>query len=127
MTANNYFKRIVNECFYDGLPMHPDTYKELLVKHDYKKKFMEVLLKYRHIEGKFHIKVVDASDEKAMNAVIVKDIYRNDKLIATETIDWDVIDDDWNDEDTASNEIKVAEMLEAILDQYFDENFKYVA
>ena len=124
MNDNNYFKRIVDECFYDGLPMHPETYKDLL-ERDEKKKFMEVLLKYRRIEGKFHIKVVDASAYKAMNACIVKDIYRNDKLIATKTIDWEAID--WTEEDTASYEIKVAEILEAILDECFDEYFRYVS
>lgn len=123
----NYFKRIVTECCWNGIPMHPNTYRELLVKKDEKKKFMEVLMKYRSIEDAFHIKIVDSSEEKSMNACIVKDIYRNDKLVATETIDWEVIDEDWNKEDTASNELKVADMLEEILYQYSDEDFRCVA
>lgn len=124
---NNYFKRIVNECCYDGIPMLKDTFDKLL-KKDEKKKFMEVLLKYRKLESKFHVKIVDSSESKAMNACIVKDIYRNDKLVATETIDWDVIDEDWkNDEDTFKNEMKVIDMLEGILDNYSEDDFKNVA
>lgn len=123
----NYFERIVSECFWNGLPMHSGTYNELLVKKDEKKKFMEVLMKYRRIEDMFHIKVVDSSEEKSMDACIVKDIYRNDKLIATETIDWNIIDEEWNDEDTFKNELKVIDMLEAILSGYSDEDFRCVA
>ena len=117
MNNTNFFKRIVDECLHVWNPMHPYTFKELLVKRDDKKKFMEVLVKYRSIEHKFHIKIVDASF-KSMDACIVKDIYRNDKLVSTVYINWDEIDSDWNDEDTASNEIKVADMLEAILEGY---------
>lgn len=123
----NYFERIVSECCWNRLPMHSGTYNELLVKKDEKKKFMEVLMKYRRIEDMFHIKVVDSSEEKSMDACIVKDIYRNDKLIATETIDWSIIDEEWNDEDTFKNELKVIDMLEAILSGYSDEDFKCVA
>ena len=126
MNNTNYFKRIVDECLHVWNPMYPNTFKQLLVKRDEKKKFMEVLLKYRRIEHKFHIKIVDASF-KSMDACIVKDIYRNDKLVSTVYINWDEIDSDWNDEDTASNEIKVADMLEAILDEYSNEDFKCVA
>ena len=129
MNNNTYFKRIVDECFYKWNPMHHDTFREL-VERDEKKKFMKVLLKYRSIEHRFHIKIDDAS-YKSMDACIVKDIYRNDKLVATETIDWSDIDTEWNDEDTASNELKVADMLEAALEAalegYSDEDFKSVA
>ena len=125
MNNTNYFKRIVDECFYLN-PMHPDTFTELLDKRDDKKKFMEVLVKYRRIEHRFHIKIHDASF-KSMDACIVKDIYKNDKLVSTVYINWDDIDSDWNAEDTASNEIKVADMLEAFLDEYSDEDFKCVA
>ena len=103
--------------------MHHETLRELLVKRDEKKKFMEVLVKYRRIEHRFNIKIDDASF-KSMEACIVKDIYKNDKLVSTVCINWDDIDSDWNVEDTASNEIKVADMLEAFLDEYFDEDFK---
>ena len=103
--------------------MHHETFRELLVKRDEKKKFMEVLVKYRRIEHKFHIKIHDASF-KSMDACIVKDIYKNDKLVSTVCINWDEIDSDWNAEDTASNEIKVADMLEAFLDEHSDEDFK---
>lgn len=126
MNNTNYFKRIVDECFYGWNPMHPETFTELLDKRDEKKKFMEVLVKYRRIEHKFHIKIDDASF-KSMDACIVKDIYKNDKLVSTVYINWGDIDSDWNDEDTASNEIKVADMLEAILEGYSDEDFKCVA
>ena len=106
--------------------MHHETFRELLFKRDDKKKFMEVLVKYRRIEHKFHIKIDDASF-KSMDACIVKDIYKNDKLVSTVCINWDDIDSDWNAEDTASNEIKVADMLEAILEGYSDKDFKCVA
>ena len=123
MNNTNYFKRIVDECFYVWNPMHHETFTELLDKRDDKKKFMEVLVKYRRIEHKFHIKIDDASF-KSMDACIVKDIYKNDKLVSTVYINWDDIDSDWNVEDTAINEIKVADMLEAFLDEYSDEDFK---
>lgn len=125
MNNTNYFKRLVDECFYSWNPMPSDTFREL-VESDEKKNFMEVLLKYRRIEHRFHIKIDDAS-YKSMDACIVKDIYRDDKLVATVTIDWSDIDTEWNEEDAASNEIKVAEMLEAILEGYSDEDFKSVA
>ena len=125
MINTNYFKRIVDECFYEGNPMHHDTFNELVKRDDKNKKnFMKVLVKYKRIEHKFHIKVVDASF-KSMDACIVKDIYRNDKLVATVTIDWSDIDSEWTDEeDTAANEIKVADMLEAALEGHLDEDFK---
>ena len=124
-TATNFFKRLVDECRNNNYnPMPSDTFRELVERDD--KKFMEVLLKYRRIEHRFNIKIDDAS-YKSMYACIVKDIYRNDKLVATETIDWSDIDTEWNAEDTASNEIKVAEMLEAILEEHSDEDFKSVA
>ena len=123
MNNTNYFKRLVDECRNNNYnPMPSDTFRELLERDD-KKKFMEVLLKYRRIEHEFHIKIDDAS-YKSMYACIVKDIYRNDKLVATETIDWSDIDSEWNAEDAASNEIKVAEMLEAALEGYSDEDFR---
>ena len=125
MINTNYFKRIVDECFYGGIPMHHDTFNEL-VKRDDKKNFMKVLVKYRRIEHKFHIKVVDASF-KSMDACIVKDIYKDDKLVSTVCINWDDIDSEWNAEDTASNELKVADMLEAFLEEHQDEDFKCVA
>ena len=126
MNNTNFFKRLVDECLNDNYnPMPSDTFRELLAKRD-DKKFMEVLLKYRSIEHRFNIKIDDAS-YKSMNSCIVKDIYRNDKLIATETIDWSDIDSEWNAEDTASNELKVADMLEAILEGYSAEYFKCVA
>ena len=121
----NYFKRIVDECRNSYNPMHHDTFRELVNK-DEKKKFMEVLLTYRRIEHRFHIKIEDAS-YKSMNACIVKDIYRNDKLVATECIDWSDVDSEWNDEDTALNEMKIADMLEGALEGYSDEDFKSVA
>mgnify|MGYP001771836113 CR=1 FL=1 len=124
-TTTNYFKRLVNECRNNNYnPMPSDTFREL-VERDCKK-FMEVLLKYRRIEHRFNVKIDDAS-YKSMYACIVKDIYRNDKLVATETIDWSDIDSEWNEEDTASNELKVADMLEAALEGYSDEDFKSVA
>ena len=127
MNNTNYFKRIVDECLHVWNPMHPNTFKELLVRRDEKKKkFMEVLMKYRSIEHKFHIKIDDASF-KSMDACIVKDIYRNDKLVSTVRIDWSDIDTEWNDEDAANDELKVADMLEAILEGYSDEDFKSVA
>ena len=123
-TTTNYFKRLVDECFYKWNPMHHDTFRELLVNKDDKKNFVKVLVKYRSIEHRFHIKIDDAS-YKSMDACIVKDIYRNDKLVATMTIDWSDIDSEWtDDEDTASNEMKVADMLEAALEGYSDEDFK---
>ena len=126
MNNTNFFKRLVDECRNNNYnPMPSDTFRDL-VDRDEKKKFMEVLLKYRRIEHRFHVKIDDAS-YKSMNACIVKDIYKDDKLVATETIDWSDIDSEWNAEDTASNEIKVAEMLEAALEGYLDEDFKRVA
>ena len=126
MNNTNYFKRLVDECLNDNYnPMPSDTFRELLAKRD-DKKFMEVLLKYRRIEHRFNIKIDDAS-YKSMYACIVKDIYRNDKLVSTVRIDWSDIDSDWNAEDTASYELKVADMLESILEGYSDEDFKCVA
>ena len=122
MNNTNFFKRLVDECrnnYYN--PMPSDTFSEL-VKSD-AKKFIEVLLKYKRIEHKLHIKIDDAS-YKSMYACIVKDIYRNDKLVATVTIDWSDIDSEWNAEDTAANELKVADMLEAFLEGHSDEDFK---
>ena len=124
-TTTNYFKRIVDECFYNWNPMHHETFTELVNKDD-KKNFLKVLVKYRSIEHRFHIKIDDAS-YKSMDACIVKDIYKNDKLVATETIDWSDIDTEWNDEDAASDELKVADMLEAALEGHSDEDFKSVA
>lgn len=124
MNNTNYFKRIVDECFYGWNPMHHETFKEL-VKRD-EKKFMEVLLKYRRIEHRFHIKIHDASF-KSMDACIVKDIYRNDKLVLSECINWSDIDSEWNVEDTASNELKVADMLADMLEGYSAEDFNCVA
>ena len=124
-TTTNYFKRLVNECRNNNYnPMPSDTFRELVERDG--KKFMEILLKYRRIEHRFNVKIDEAS-HKSMNACIVKDIYRNDKLVATETIDWSDIDSEWNEEDTASNELKVADMLEAALEGYSDEDFKSVA
>ena len=122
-TTTNYFKRLVDECRNNNYnPMPSDTFRDLLKKDE--KKFMEVLLKYKRIEHRYHIKIDDAS-YKSMDACIVKDIYRNDKLVATMTIDWSDIDSEWtDDEDTASNEMKVADMLEAALEGYSDEDFK---
>ena len=126
-TTTNFFKRLVDECWNNNYnPMPSDTFRDLVKRDEKKKKFMELLLKYRRIEHRFNIKIDDAS-YKSMYACIVKDIYKNDKLIATETIDWSDIDSDWNDEDTASNELKVADMLEAALEGYSDEDFKCVA
>lgn len=125
MINTNFFKRLVDECRNNNYnPMPSDTFRELLKKDE--KNFMEVLLKYKRIEHRFHIKIDDAS-YKSMYACIVKEIYRNDKLVATETIDWSDIDTEWNAEDTASNEMKVADMLEAALEGYSDEDFKSVA
>ena len=124
-TATNFFKRLVDECRNNNYnPMPSDTFRDLVERDD--KKFMEVLLKYRRIEHRFNIKIDDAS-YKSMYACIVKEIYKDDKLVATETIDWSDVDIEWNDEDTASNEIKVAEMLEGALEGYSDEDFKSVA
>ena len=122
-TATNFFKRLVDECRNNNYnPMPSDTFRELLKKDE--KKFMEVLLKYKRIEHRFHIKIDDAS-YKSMYACIVKDIYRNDKLVSTVCIDWSDIDSEWtDDEDTASNELEVADMLEAALEGYSDEDFK---
>lgn len=125
-TTTTFFKRLVDECRNNNYnPMPSDTFHEL-VKRDEKKKFMQVLLKYRSIEHRLNIKIDDAS-YKSMNACIVKEIYRNDKLVATETIDWSDIDSEWNDEDAADDELKVADMLEAALEGYSDEDFKSVA
>ena len=123
MINTNFFKRLVDECRNNNYnPMPSDTFREL-VKRD-EKKFMEVLLKYKRIEHEFNIKIDDAS-YKSMYACIVKDIYRNDKLVSTVCIDWSDIDSEWtDDEDTASSEMKVADMLEAALEGYSDEDFK---
>ena len=124
-TTTNFFKRLVDECRNNNYnPMPSDTFRELLKKDE--KNFMEVLLKYKRIEHRFHIKIDDAS-YKSMYACIVKDIYRDDKLVSTVCIDWSDIDTDWNEEDTAANEMKVADMLEAALEGYSDEDFKSVA
>ena len=121
-TTTKYFKRLVNECRNNNYnPMPSDTFRELLERDD--KKFMEVLLKYRRIEHRFNVKIDDAS-YKSMYACIVKDIYMNDKLVATVTIDWSDVDSEWNEEDTAANELKVADMLEAFLEGHSDEDFK---
>lgn len=125
MNNTNYFKRLVYECQNNTYnPMPSDTFRELVERDD--KNFMRVLLKYRRIEHRFNVKIDDAS-YKSMYACIVKDIYRNDKLVSTECIDWSDIDSEWNDEDTAINELKVADMLEAALEGYSDEDFKSVA
>ena len=125
MNNTNFFKRLVDECRNNNYnPMPSDTFSEL-VKRDVKN-FMKVLLKYKRIEHEFNIKIDDAS-YKSMYACIVKDIYRNDKLVATVTIDWSDIDSEWNDEDTAVNELKVADMLEAFLEEHSAEDFKCVA
>ena len=122
-TATNFFKRLVSECRNNNYnPMPSDTFSEL-VKRDVKKNFMKVLLKYKRIEHEFHIKIDDAS-YKSMYACIVKDIYRNDKLVATVTIDWSDIDYEWNEENAASYELEVADMLEAALEGYSAEDFK---
>lgn len=123
-TATNYFKRLVSECRNNNYnPMPSDTFRELLAKRD-DKNFIKVLLKYKRIEHEFNIKIDDAS-YKSMYACIVKDIYRNGKLVATVCIDWSDIDSEWtDDEDNASNELKVADMLEAILEGYSDKDFK---
>ena len=122
MINTTFFKRLVDECRNNNYnPMPSDTFSEL-VKRDVKN-FMKVLLKYKRIEHEFHIKIDDAS-YKSMYACIVKDIYRNDKLVATVTIDWSDIDSEWKVEDTASNELKVADMLEAALEGCSDEDFK---
>ena len=125
MNNTNYFKRLVDECRNDNYnPIPSDTFREL-VERDWKN-FMKVLLKYRRIEHELHIKIDDAS-YKSMYACIVKDIYRNDKLVSTVCIDWSDIDTDWDDENAADDELKVADMLEAILEGYSDEDFKSVA
>ena len=124
-TTTTFFKRLVNEYRNNNYnPMPSDTFRELVERDG--KKFMELLLKYRSIEHRFNVKIDEAS-HKSMYACIVKDIYRNDKLVSTVTIDWSDVDDEWNAEDTASNELKVAEMLEAALEGYSDEDFKSVA
>lgn len=121
-TATNFFKRLVDECRNNNYnPMPSDTFSELLNKDE--KKFMEGLLRYKRIEHRFNIKIDDAS-YKSMYACIVKDIYRNDKLVATVTIDWSDIDSEWDEENAADDEMKVADMLEAILEGYSDEDFK---
>ena len=124
MNNTNFFKRIVDECFYKWNPMHHDTFHELVKRED-KKNFLKVLLRYRRIEHNFHIKIEDNS-VKSMNACIVKDIYRNDKLISTVYINWDDIDIDF-DEDAASYEMEVADILESYLEEHSDEDFKCVA
>ena len=125
MNTTTFFKRLVDECRNNNYnPMPSDTFRELVERDE--KKFMEILLKYRRIEHRFHIKIDDAS-HKSMDACIVKEIYRNDTLVATVTIDWSDIDSEWNDEDDADNEMKVADMLEAALEGYSDEDFKSVA
>lgn len=125
MNKTTFFKRLVDECRNNNYnPMPSDTFRELVERDD--KKFMEILLKYRRIEHRLNIKIDDAS-YKSMYACIVKDIYQNDKLIATVRIDWSDIDTEWNEEDAASNELKVADMLEAALEGYSDEDFKSVA
>lgn len=124
-TTTTFFKRLVDECRNNNYnPMPSDTFRELVERDD--KKFMEVLLKYRRIEHSFNVKIDDAS-YKSMYACIVKEIYRNDKLVSTVCIDWSDIDSEWNAEDTASYELKVADMLEAALEGYSDEDFKSVA
>ena len=124
-TTTTFFKRLVDECRNNNYnPMPSDTFRELVERDG--KKFMEILLKYRRIEHSFNVKIDDAS-YKSMYACIVKDIYRNDKLVATVRIDWSDIDTEWNDEDAADNELKVAEMLEAALEGRSDEDFKSVA
>ena len=126
MNNTNYFKRLVDEYRNNNYtPMPSDTFRELIAKRD-DKKFMEILLKYRRIEHDFNIKIDDAS-YKSMYSCIVKEIYRNDKLVSTVCIDWSDIDTEWNDEDAADDELKVADMLEAILEGYSDEDFKCVA
>ena len=125
MNNTNFFKRIVDECRNNNYnPMPSDTFSEL-VKRD-AKNFMKVLLKYKRIEHEFNIKIDDAS-YKSMYACVVKDIYRNDKLVATVTIDWSDIDSEWNEEDAAINEMKVADMLEAALEEHQDEDLRFVA
>ena len=125
MNNTNFFKRIVDECRNNNYnPMPSDTFSEL-VKRD-AKNFMKVLLKYKRIEHEFNIKIDDAS-YKSMYACVVKDIYRNDKLVATVTIDWSDIDSEWNEEDAAINEMKVADMLEAFLEEHQDEDLRFVA
>ena len=123
MINTTYFKRLVDECRNNNYnPMPSDTFRELVEKDE--KKFMEVLLKYKRIEHRFNIKIDDAS-YKSMYACIVKDIYMDDKLVSTVCIDWSDIDSEWtDDEDTASNELEVADMLEAALEGYSDEDFK---
>ena len=124
-TTTNFFKRLVDECRNNNYnPMPSDTFRELLKKDE--KNFMEVLLKYKRIEHRFHIKIDDAS-YKSMYACIVKDIYMDDKLVSTVHIDWSDIDPDWNEEDDAVNEMKVADMLEAFLEGCSDEDFRFVA
>ena len=121
-TATNFFKRLVDECRNNSYnPMPSDTFSELLNKDE--KNFIKVLLKYRRIEHRFNIKIDEAS-YKSMYACIVKDIYRNDKLVSTVCINWDDIDYEWNEENDASNELKVADMLEAALEGHSDEDFK---
>lgn len=124
-TTTTFFKRLVDEYRNDNCnPMPSDTFRELVERDG--KKFMELLLKYRRIEHRFNIRIDEAS-HKSMYACIVKDIYRNDKLVSTVSIDWSDIDTEWNEEDAASNELKVADMLEAILEGYSAEDFRSVA
>ena len=125
-TATNFFNRLVDECRNNNYnPMPSDTFREILAKGD-GKKFMEVLLKYRRIEHRFNIRIDEAS-HKSMYACIVKEIYRNGNLVSTVAIDWSDVDTEWNDEDAAGNELKVADMLEYLLEGYSDEDFKSVA
>lgn len=122
MNTTNFFKRLVDECWNNNYnPMPSDTFRELVKRDD--KKFMELLLKYKRIEHKLNIKIDDAS-YKSMYACIVKDIYRNGKLVSTVTIDWSDVDTDWDEENAADDEMKVADMLEAALEGYSDEDFK---
>ena len=42
-------------------------------------------------------------------------------------INWDDIDSEWDEENAADDEMEVADMLEAALEGYSDEDFKCVA
>ena len=124
-TTTTFFKRLVNEYRNDTYtPIPSDIFRDLIERDG--KKFMEVLLKYRRIEHRFNIKIDEAS-HKSMYACIVKDIYRNDKLVSTVCINWDDIDSEWDEENAADDEMEVADMLEAALEGYSDEDFKCVA
>ena len=102
MNTTNFFKRIVDECQNKWNPIYSETFHELVNKDEKKKKFMEILLKYRRIEHRFNVKIDDAS-YKSMYACVVKDLYRNDKLLSSVHIDWSDVDSEWNDEDLALN------------------------